>query len=65
MTNQKRGPTDPASAKQLTNSGAKEKHQLNPSGPSNRQEAPATISLHVGTGKKMARTFSLSIIGLA
>ena len=25
----------------FTNSGAKEKHQLNPGGPSNRQEAPA------------------------
>ena len=27
----------------LTNFGAKEKHQLNPGGPSNRQEAPKTF----------------------
>ena len=31
---------DPLAPK-LTNSGAKEKHQLDPGGPSNRQEAPA------------------------
>ena len=31
---------DPWAPKKLTYSGAKEKHQLNSGGPSNRQEAP-------------------------
>ena len=48
LTNQKPGLTDSVSCptmeipgRQITNSGAKEKHQLDPGGPSNRQEAPA------------------------
>ena len=49
LMNQKPGLTDSVSCptmeipgrQKLTNSGAKEKHQLDPGGPSNRQEAPA------------------------
>ena len=49
LMNQKPGLTDSVSCPTmeipgrqiLTNSGAKEKHQLDPGGPSNRQEAPA------------------------
>ena len=33
---------DPLAPNYLLKSGAKEKHQLNPVGPSNRQEAPVT-----------------------
>ena len=32
---------DPCASNNLLKYGAKEKHQLNPGGPSNRQEAPA------------------------
>ena len=32
---------DPSASNNLLKPGAKEKHQLNPGGPSNRQEAPA------------------------
>ena len=49
MRSQKRGLTDSVSCPTMEipgrpitiNSGAKEKHQLNRGGPSNRQEAPA------------------------
>ena len=50
LKNQKRGLNgfsklpddgDPWAPNNLLNSGEKEKHQLNPGGPSNRQEAPA------------------------
>ena len=33
-------PTMEIPGRRITNSGAKEKHQLDPGGPSNRQEAP-------------------------
>ena len=35
---------DPWASNNLLKSGAKEKHQLNPGGPSNRQEAPAATN---------------------
>ena len=35
---------DPWAPNNLLSSGAKEKHQLNPGGPSNRQEAPAATN---------------------
>ena len=50
LTNRKRGLNrlsklpddgDPWAPNNLLKTGAKVKHQLNPSGPSNRQEAPA------------------------
>ena len=48
--NQKRGLIDSVSSPTMeipgTNSGAKEKHQLNPDGPSNSQEAPASTNLN-------------------